>query len=152
MRCAGLSDVKARFCSRLMVRDGGGSHRRRPRILLPYRPPAPTLLTSLPQTAHASTLSTAAATGSGLTECSITPSLPICRYASRFILRVFQRNSTPSLVRFHLVSSWCVDAVSTSILSPCGHPPAHGLALQLRHAWALCATIAYSSRAIRKSP
>ena len=46
----------------------------------------------------------------------------------------------------------CVGAVSISILSPWGHAPAHGLALQLRHASALCAIIEYSSRAIRKSP
>jgi hypothetical protein len=46
----------------------------------------------------------------------------------------------------------CVGAVSESILSPCGQAPAQGLAVQLRHAWALPTIIEYSSRAIRRSP
>jgi hypothetical protein len=63
-RCAGWSDVTERSCSRLMVRDGSGSNRRLPPMLLACLPPAPTSPTSPLQMVQASTLSTAVAIGS----------------------------------------------------------------------------------------
>jgi len=69
-RSVGRSGARALSCSRPTARDGSGSNPQLPSILLVCRPSAPTSLTSWRQTVHALALSTVAAIGCGLSECS----------------------------------------------------------------------------------